>query len=120
MRTSITNLCIAPQIGLICILLPDMLDLYKGTIQRIVVPLKDNPAVLAYDVSNEPDLALSPVTPTQSTAWHTWLRRNTQPLNDCALHGASRILSVLMPPIIPSRMITTGKPPLSRQKTSWR
>jgi hypothetical protein len=55
-------------------LMPEMLDWYKGAIERVVVPLKDNPAVLSYDVTNEPDMALSPATPTLTEAWHTWLQ----------------------------------------------
>ena len=55
-------------------LMPEFVNWYKGTLERVVVPLKDNPGVLAYDVTNEPDMALSPATPTQSSAWHAWLQ----------------------------------------------
>lgn len=53
--------------------MPEALEWYRETIERVVVPLRDNPAVLAYDVSNEPDMALSPASDTQSGAWHAWL-----------------------------------------------
>jgi hypothetical protein len=54
--------------------MPGMLDFYRGTVARVVPPLRDNPAVLGYDVTNEPDIALSPATPTLSGGWHDWLR----------------------------------------------
>jgi len=55
-------------------LMPEMLEWYRSTVERVVAPLRDNPAVLSYDVTNEPDIAKSPMTPTLSAAWHTWLR----------------------------------------------
>jgi hypothetical protein len=55
-------------------LMPEMLDWYRGTVERVVAPLKGNPAVLGYDVTNEPDLALSPASPTLTGAWHAWLQ----------------------------------------------
>jgi hypothetical protein len=54
--------------------MPEMLDWYKGTVERVVKALRDNPAVLAYDVTNEPDVALTPATPTLLGGWHDWLR----------------------------------------------
>jgi hypothetical protein len=54
-------------------LLPEMLELYRGTVERVVTPLRDNPAVFGFNVTNEPDLALSPASPTLLTAWRAWL-----------------------------------------------
>jgi hypothetical protein len=54
-------------------LLPETLDWYRETVERVVTPLKDNPAVLGYDVSNEPDMALSPASPALTAAWRVWL-----------------------------------------------
>jgi len=55
-------------------LMPEMLESYQGTVARVVAPLKDDPAVMGYDVTNEPDMALSPATPTLTGAWHAWLQ----------------------------------------------
>jgi len=55
-------------------LMPEMLEWYRGTVARVVVPLRDDPAVLGYDVTNEPDVALSPATPTLTGAWRAWLQ----------------------------------------------
>jgi hypothetical protein len=54
-------------------LLPEALDWYRGAVERVVAPLRDNPGVLGYDVSNEPDMALSPASPALTAAWQTWL-----------------------------------------------
>lgn len=54
-------------------LLPEMLELYRGTVERVVVPLRDNPAILSFNVTNEPDLAVAPPSPTLRTAWRAWL-----------------------------------------------
>jgi len=55
-------------------LMPETLEWYRGTVGRVVAPLRDDPAVLAYDVTNEPDVALSPATSTLTGVWHTWLQ----------------------------------------------
>jgi hypothetical protein len=54
--------------------MPEMLEWYKGTVERVVKPLRGNPAVMAYDVTNEPDVALTPATPTLLNGWRGWLR----------------------------------------------
>jgi hypothetical protein len=54
-------------------LLPEMLDLYRGTVQRVVTPLRDDPAIFSYNVTNEPDLALTPPSPALLAAWRAWL-----------------------------------------------
>lgn len=56
-------------------LMPEALAWYGDTVERIVRPLRGNPAVFGYDVSNEPDMALTPGTPTQLAAWRGWLAR---------------------------------------------
>jgi hypothetical protein len=54
-------------------LLPETLAAYRDTVARVVAPLRDNPAVFSYNVTNEPDLALTPPSPALLTAWRAWL-----------------------------------------------
>lgn len=56
-------------------LLPEAMEWYRDTVARVVKPLRDNPAVLGYDVTNEPDMAPAPATPTLSGAWQAWLAK---------------------------------------------
>jgi hypothetical protein len=56
-------------------LLPEALDWYRDTIRRVVRPLRDHRAVLAWDVTNEPAMEPAPGSALQTTQFRAWLQQ---------------------------------------------
>ncbi|MBM3497591.1 MAG: hypothetical protein FJX74_02865 [Armatimonadetes bacterium] len=67
-------------------LLEEALAWYRDTIRRIVEPLRDDPAVLAWDVTNEPFLEPDPKSVALAEAFRDWSERRYGTIE--ALRGA--------------------------------
>ena len=56
-------------------LLPEALAWYRDTVQRVVRPLRNHPAILAWDVTNEPAISPDPTSLVQAERFRQWLRQ---------------------------------------------
>jgi hypothetical protein len=56
-------------------LLPEALAWYRDTIRRVVRPLRNHPAILAWDVTNEPAISPDPASLVQAEQFRQWLRQ---------------------------------------------
>ncbi|NCO42732.1 MAG: hypothetical protein COZ06_00415 [Armatimonadetes bacterium CG_4_10_14_3_um_filter_66_18] len=55
-------------------LMPEPLRWYEEIVGRLVTPLRDDPAVFAWDVSNEPMIEPDPASPFLPAAFQAWLK----------------------------------------------